>query len=97
MTRLLLYHLLGSCAFPESILETPGDILKISHASTTSCLPPHTLLRPVVSSDLGSWVSTASTCLLLLVERNLTTSAASSVGFNVTFTKRLSSLCHLAE
>lgn len=84
---------LGSSTRLETVLESSGDVLQVSHSTGTGSVSSLGLLTPVVRSSLSSWVTTASTGLLLNVEGTTTTSVTQSVGLVVTLTERWSTLC----
>ena len=77
----------------ETVLESPGDMLQVSHSTSTNSSSSLGLSTPVVRSSLSRRVATRSTGLLLDVERTTTTSVAQSVGLVVTLTERRSTLC----
>ena len=70
----------------EVVLESSGNVLEVSHTTGTGSSSSLSLQSPVVGSQLGSWVTTRSTSLLLDVERTLTASVTQGVGLVVTFT-----------
>ena len=72
----------------------PADDGKGPHATSASGLPPLGLLGPVVLPDLGCWVPTGSTDLLLDVEGDLSTPAAQGVGLVTPFSKGAGTLGH---
>jgi len=68
---------LGSLS--ESILESPGHSLHITHTSSSGSLTSLSLLSPVVTSHLRCRVCTSRASLLLDVEGSLSTTTARSV------------------
>lgn len=46
---------------PESVLESPRDVLEIPHPSGASSLSSLGLLSPLIRADLSRWESTRST------------------------------------
>lgn len=70
----------------ETVLESSGNVLEVSHSTGTGSSSSLGLESPVVRSHFSSWVTTRSTSLLLDVERTLTTSVTQDVGLVVTFT-----------
>lgn len=85
---------LGGGAFSESVLELSGDSLEVTHTASAGGSPSLSLLAPLVRSGLSVGVSARRASLLLLVERHLAASSASSVGLRVSLTKTLGTLGH---
>lgn len=83
---------LGSSTGLETVLESSGNVLQVSHSTGTGSVSSLSLLTPVVRSSLSSWVTTGRTGLLLNVEGTTTTSVTQSVGLVVTLTERWSTL-----
>lgn len=77
----------------ETVLESSGDVLQVSHSTSTNGVSSLSLGTPVVRSSLSRRVATRGTGLLLDVEGTTTTSVAQSVGLVVTLTERRSTLC----
>ena len=63
----------------ESILESPGHSLHITHTSGSNSTATLSLLTPVEVSHLLCWITAGRTSLLLDVERDLSTTTARSV------------------
>ena len=57
----------------ETIAELPADNGEVPHAAGAGGLPPLVLHRPAVLPDFSCGESAAGACLLLDVERRLTT------------------------
>lgn len=81
-------HLLGLGALPESVLESAGHGLHVSHAAGADGATALGLLSPVEISHLLAGVSAGSTGLLLDVVRHLAASAAGGVRLVVSPSER---------
>ena len=86
---------LGSLS--ESILESPGHSLHITHTSSSNSTATFCFLTPVKGPHLWVGVSTGSTSLLLAMERSLSATTASRVRLRVPFSERCGSLSLLVE
>ena len=78
--------------FLESVLEASRNGLQISAASSSGGLSSLALLTPLILSGLCAGESAGSAGALLLVERDLSATAAASVGLGVTLTETLGTL-----
>lgn len=76
----------------ETILETTGQILEMTHTASSGGLSSLALDAPVEGTELGSGVTALGTGLLLLVVGTVTAAFAEGVGLSMAFTKAGSSL-----
>ena len=83
---------LSSGTLTETILETTGNVFKVTHATSSSGLSSLGLGAPVEGTELGSRETTLGTGLLLLVVSTITATFTEGVGLSMTFTKAGSSL-----
>ena len=77
----------SSSSFTETVLETTGNSLEVTHAASSSGLSSLALDAPVVGTELGSGVTALSTSLLLLVIGTVAATLAEGVSLSMAFTK----------
>jgi hypothetical protein len=77
----------SSGTFTETVLETTGNILKMTHAASSSGLSSLSLDAPVERTELGSRVAALSASLLLLVVGTIAATLAEGVSLSMAFTK----------
>ena len=78
---------LSLSSLPESILETAGHRLHVTHTSGSDCATSFGLLSPVKLSHLLARVSARRASRLLDVEGDLSATTAGSVGLVVPFSE----------
>ena len=78
---------LGTSTLAETVLETTGQILQMTHTASSGGLSSDTLGGPVVGTELGSGVAALSASLLLLVVSAVTAAFAEGVSLSMAFTK----------
>ncbi len=81
---------LGSSSLTETVLEATGQVLQMTHATSTGGLSSLGLGAPVEGTHTGSRVGALGAGLLLLVVGTVTATLAEGVGFSVTLTGRSS-------
>lgn len=99
MTRQFVTHLSGFSLDGglETVVESSGHVLQVSHSTGTGSSSSLSLQSPVVRSHLGSWVATRSTGFLLSVERTTAASLTQNVRLSVSLTHRWSTLWYVSN